>query len=112
MSDDMNITIEAIARHRNGVSGEPFHVVTFRWAEDGDEPRPMVGIVFDTRNHVAVLDREETRRGNIAFAEGNSWRGDHYLPQLRAAIDAWEAARPDPLDAAFRRVVLREEEGA
>jgi len=82
----MDLVIEEVARHRNGVGGEPFWVVTFRWAEKDDEPRPMVGIVFEEPWHTAVFDREELRKGNIAFACGNSWRGDHFDAALRAAI--------------------------
>ncbi len=94
-ADEMTIRVEDIARHRNGVGGAPFWVVTFRWADVDEEPRPMVGIVFEAPWHVAVLDREETRRGNIAFAQGNSWRGDSFAAVLRTAITA---AHPDAFE--------------
>lgn len=82
----MKIQVEEVAYHRNGISGEGFHVVTFRWAEQGEEPRHMVGIIFGREGQCAVLDREQTRQGNIAFAMGNSWRGDHFEHALRVAI--------------------------
>jgi hypothetical protein len=82
-----NVNIEAIAYHRNGICGEGFHVVTFRYAEEGEgESRPMVAVLFPQPGQCAVLDREQTRQGNIAFAMGNSWRGDNFEPLLRAAI--------------------------
>jgi hypothetical protein len=39
-----NITIQETARHRNGVAGVGFFVITFR---DEDEDREMVGVIFD-----------------------------------------------------------------
>lgn len=98
-----------IARHRNGVGGEPFTVVRFTMREDGTS-RNMVAILFDLdepkrgrkrqtwNGRVAVLDENETAAGNIAFAMGNSWRGDYYEPTLRAWIaedDAKQAAKWD-----------------
>jgi len=93
----MNLTIQEIAYHRNGISGEPFYVLTFR---DEDEDREMVAIVFDfdadadpavfTNCRTAVFDREELAAGNIAFAQGNSWRGDYYDADLRQALRVHE----------------------
>lgn len=88
----MDCQIEEVAHHRNGVSGEPFYVITFRWTDDGDEPRPMVAILFEKSRHCAVLDREQTRQGNIAMAGGNSWRGDHFERAMRAAVARYEQA--------------------
>lgn len=88
------ITIEQIEYHRNGVCGAPFSVVTFTDTDVGDtkkkKGRKMVGIVFDEHAHVAVFDRELLGNGNIAFGE-NSWRGDTYEKELRAAIAEKEA---------------------
>lgn len=90
--DGTSITVEDVAYHRNGVSGIGFHVVTFRWAERHEEPRPMVGTVFPELGAVAVFDRELLRQGNIGFAEGNSWRGDHFEAALREAIAQYDRA--------------------
>ena len=79
----MKLTIEQTARHRNGVSGAPFHVALFR---DEDE-RLMLGVAFDEPTYVAVLDLQELAAGNIAFGS-NSWRGDRYEPALRQAVMA------------------------
>lgn len=95
-------TIESVAYHRNGVSGEGFYVVTFQKDEDGVST-PMVGIVFDYddwltkpgqfRNcEVAVLNRELVGEGDIRFGY-NSFRGDHFASDLYEAIkrysDSW-----------------------
>jgi hypothetical protein len=89
------IKVLEIAHHRNGISGEGFHVVRFKW--DGNAS--MVATVFEGAGRVAVLDAQKAADGDIAFAS-NSWRGDRAEPALRAAIAEWEKAREvHPLDA-------------
>ena len=91
-----DITIQEIAHHRNGISGEPFAVVTFTWNDEG-VARPMLGVLFANDRperpggfvnpRTAVLDRDRLRVGVIAFME-NSWRGDDFDPFLRPAVNA------------------------
>ena len=81
----MRINVVETAYHRNGISGEGFYVVRFKW-RDGRNYRNMVATIFEGRGRLAVLDTDETAKGNIAFAKGNSWRGDYFEPDLRAAI--------------------------
>lgn len=95
----MRITSAKVAYHRNGVCGEGFFVVTFRW-QDGRQWRNMVATVFhyfdepgDNTCRVAVLDIDETAAGNIAMAEGNSWRGDHFADDLFRIIKEWNNSR-------------------
>lgn len=88
----MNIKITGLSYHRNGVHGNGFHVVLFTW-KDGRRTRRMVATVFMESGNLAVLDIDETAAGNIAFAEGNSWRGDDFEQVLRAAI---LALSPEP----------------
>ena len=38
----------------------------------------MMATIFDDNGYCAVLDVDETAKGNIEFAMGNSWRGDWY----------------------------------
>jgi len=95
------VNVHEIAYHRNGVSGEPFYVVTFTAPPVvGEMPGSrgeMVAVVFDmdaddmpeSTRRTAVFDRELLGAGVIAFAE-NSWRGDHYDHELRQAIRANE----------------------
>jgi hypothetical protein len=83
------IRAKEIARHRNGVSGEPFYVVTFMQGKDA-----MLGIVFDTPNHVAVFDLGLLQNGDIAFGS-NSFRAECYEKPLRAAIEQWEKKRQE-----------------
>ena len=79
------LVIENVARHRNGIYGSPFSVVTFSSrSDDGATLTPMVGIVFDAPGCVAVFDRRLLGAGEIAFGV-NSWRGDHFEPALRRA---------------------------
>ena len=87
------LAIHEIAHHRNGVSGAPFHVVTFT---DKQVPRVrLVAVVMEgmeDEEYVAVFDRDLIGQGIIEFGV-NSWRGDRYSRELRAAIDKWEDAR-------------------
>jgi len=76
--------VREVAHHRNGISGEPFYVVTFE--NDGDE---MVGIVFEEQSHVAVFDRKLLGKGAIGFVK-NSWRGDHFEKDLRKVVTDYE----------------------
>ena len=80
----MKTNIISIASHRNGICGEPFHVVLFE-DNPGPEGSRKVGIVFAAPHHVAVLDIAKLAAGDIAFMS-NSWRGDVYEPHLRNAI--------------------------
>ena len=79
----MRIKTLSIARHRNGVAGQPFDVILFK--EYGRGGGRKVGIVFDEAHYCAVLDIGLLAAGDIAFGS-NSWRGDDYEPQLREAI--------------------------
>lgn len=77
----MKLSITEIQRHRNGISGAPFHAVTFRDPENG----PMFAVVFDQPHHVAVFQLDKLSAGDIVFGS-NSWRGDQFEPFLRNAI--------------------------
>ena len=81
----MKLNIIAIAHHRNGICGAPFGVVLFE--DSGPEGSRKVGIVFDEPHHCAVLDVARLTAGDIRFGS-NSWRGDHYEPALRKAVNA------------------------
>jgi len=81
----MQLNIEAIQYHRNGISGAPFHVLLFRDPQQGR----MLGIVFEQSHHVAAFNLDKLALGDIAFGS-NSFRGDHYEPYLRAAISQHE----------------------
>jgi hypothetical protein len=84
----------AVDYHRNGVSGEGFYVVLFRSLP---EIKQGVAIYFPSdHSRCAVLDVEQTAAGNVAFARGNSWRGDHYSDEVLAAINAQRLASDLP----------------
>lgn len=91
----MSITVEQIDYHRNGISGEGFHVVLFH---DDIENIPMMGVVFGMGNleipdecRVAVFNRDLLKQDVIAFGF-NSFRGDHYAYGLYQAIRDWHAS--------------------
>lgn len=90
-----------VAHHRNGVSGNPFYVISFR-----DGRQKMIGIVFEGRGNVAVFDSDLLAQDVIAFSE-NSWRGDDYETFLRAAAKQYddklrEATTPDQIARVMR----------
>ena len=81
------IKIEQIAHHRNGIDGESFHAILFTCPEYGR----MVATVFDGPGRVSVLNRDMlVGEANTVQFGVNSWRGDHYEAELRAAIAAVE----------------------
>ncbi len=79
----MQLTIQTIASHRNGICGAPFHAVVFR--DEGPEATLKLAVVFQEPHHTAVLDLAKLAAGDVAFGS-NSWRGDLYEADLRAAI--------------------------
>lgn len=101
--------IESIARHRNGVCGNPFHVVTFTAKCDGT--RRFVATVFDEPGSCAVLDRGLLNKGTVEFGV-NSWRGDHFEGELRPAITAWEDAQNATFEAEHFNRLHGEDDGA
>lgn len=86
------------AHHRNGVGGQPFHVVRFdRW----DEPGVFTAIIVNQGNNLDDPDDETLNptghhsgqvncfvlredMGTVAFGV-NSWRGDQAWADLIAA---------------------------
>ena len=84
-----------VAFHRNGICGAPFHVVLFETGGRLKKDRTrMVGIVFCDAYYCAVLDVTLMEEGIIEFMD-NSWRGDDFEPELRAAIAEYEDGRSE-----------------
>jgi hypothetical protein len=92
----MNIKVTAIDHHRNGVTGTPFYPILFEW-RDGDRLRSMYAVVTDRDDNNGlincfVVDVDMAAAGDIRFF-WNSWRGDHFVDDLRAAIREFENHR-------------------
>ncbi len=93
--------IQEVAYHRNGICGRGFYAIRFTsdiegvtpaeaemWNQVPGEPvkdAKWIATVTDTPGecYVICVDLLETR--GVKFG-GNSWRGDHYEPELREAI--------------------------
>lgn len=83
----MNIT--ALDYHRNGCGGHGFYVALFTDKEVGQGVATVFceddGEGYTDRKatleacRISVFSVPELAAGNIAFARGNSWRGDHYI---------------------------------
>jgi hypothetical protein len=100
--------LTAIAHHRNGVMGIPFHVVLFR---DGKEL--MLGIQFDNTAdnadiYTAVLNVKKLAAGDIAFAS-NSYRGDHFHADIAVWSDKYETERSEAVDKENEREARAQE---
>lgn len=93
-----SIKVTKVARHRNGISGEPFHVVLFKCPDAGN----MVATVFEKSGHVAVLNVDKTAAGDVDTFGNNCWRGGHYEKDLRFAIKEHERAEKMEWDARLR----------
>lgn len=65
--------------HRNGVSGNGFHLVHFR-DNSGKQGRKMFAVVFPEQGNVAVMSEQNTGH------RGDEYRGDYFEPELRQAI--------------------------
>lgn len=89
------LKIKQVARHRNGVGGDPFYAILFECPEYGD----MVASVFDLEGRrereagwngrVSVFQISKLAEGCVTFGL-NSFRGDVYETELRRAIAAYE----------------------
>ena len=82
--------IKQIDYHRNGIGGEGFYAVLFSTTKDGGDKENMLATVFPAEGHCAVIDLDLVPEYGVTFG-ANSWRGDNYEPELRAAIKAYEA---------------------
>lgn len=83
--------VEQVQWHRNGIGGVGFYAVLFRTdASDmnGSKDELMVACVYEEKGCCSVLAVAplSTSEG-VQFGQ-NSWRGDHFEPELRAAIKA------------------------
>jgi hypothetical protein len=81
---EKDIIIKDVSWHRNGVSGEGFYSILFHYKP---EKVDMVASLFDEAGYCAVYSIPELIKGNIAFANGNSWRGDEFEYILRPAVN-------------------------
>src|SRR5438270_3935655 len=85
----MPIKVKQIAYHRNGTSGEGFHVVKFSSGKQN-----MLATVFETHGRIAIFDIALLVQGNITPGE-NSWRAEDFEQDVRTAIAAYEQAEHD-----------------
>ena len=77
----MAIKICDASYHRNGIGGVGFTAILFDDDENG------------RRGVCAVYKVDELVKGNIAFANGNSWRGDQFEAALRPALEEFLKAK-------------------
>lgn len=89
----MNLTIIDASYHRNGVCGIGFYAVLFEDHDAQDaKDKLKVASLFDERGYCAVYSVERLTEKNVAFARGNSWRGDQFEAALRPLVEAFNAS--------------------
>lgn len=81
----MELEIIDASFHRNGIAGQGFYAILFK-----DRDKTMIASLFDDPGYCAVYEVSQLQEGNIKFAKGNSWRGDHYEGKLRALLEKFE----------------------
>lgn len=91
MRNPLRIKVTEIARHRNGVGGNPFHAVTFTAHVGGRKATTFLATVFDGQGNIAVIATSLLATMGVEFGS-NSWRGDDFEPTVREAIGQWEDA--------------------
>ena len=82
-----------VAYHRNGICGAPFHAILFQTdhqvqVNGVDRDATFLATVFEEPDHCAVICVDLLEGCGVTFTN-NSWRGDHFEPELRAAIAAY-----------------------
>jgi len=86
--EEIKIEIELVDMHRNGVCGEPFHVIKFIDRTKSNKNANMMAVVYSEPGYVSVFNRDALGEGEVRFFY-NSWRGDNYEGVLRQAIEEW-----------------------
>lgn len=76
----MNKCLEVISHgwHRNGISGEGFHVVRFNWNDPEEPCKNMIATVFGDEKYIAVLCLDDLSK---------CWRGDYFEASLREYLN-------------------------
>jgi hypothetical protein len=93
-------SIDEVAWHRNGVGGRGFYAIRFTAGIEADDGKfsgceatgakiglKWLAVLTDDPGECYVICTDLLETCGVKFAGGNSWRGDHYEPELRKAIE-------------------------
>lgn len=81
------IKITEASFHRNGIGGLGFYAILFEWqADDSYKPEKFLATLFDEAGACAVIGLDRIEKMGVRFAQGNSWRGDHFESELRKQL--------------------------
>jgi hypothetical protein len=87
---ELDLKIIEASWHRNGIGGAGFYAIIFDDAEEGRMIASLFDIPDDEHGVVcAVYNVDELAKGNISFANGNSWRGDRYEHALKPLLEEY-----------------------
>ena len=79
--------IVAVDYHRNGSSGNGFHVVLFTEGR-GTDRDTKIATVFPEPGNIAILSITMMAQGKIGDGQ-NRWRAEDYEKEMREAIRQW-----------------------
>ncbi len=102
--NDLDIKILSIARHRNGIGGNPFDVVLFTATPD-KSPNGLrfVATLFEERGSCAVLAVDPLNAQHFVEVDDGiryAYRGDHFEAYLREVVKKNDERRfPKPSQA-------------
>ena len=86
MATDTNIKIDGISYQRNGISGEGFYQVFFRFSEKGIAERNLIAVLTGDKTYCFVIDPLDIE---------DHWRGDNFESDLRKSIVNYYAKKYD-----------------
>ncbi len=89
----MKLRIVDASWHRNGVCGVGFYAILFEDLDEDVSPidKLKIASLFDEPGYCAVYSVGRLEERNVAFARGNSWRGDQYAAVLRPLLEEFNA---------------------
>ncbi len=98
-----DVTILQCDWHRNGICGEGFYAILFRWsvnpAKGGEEKEEnFLATLFDEPGACAAISLDRVEEHGVTFG-ANSWRGDVLEDILRGYAKDWNAGRIGPFSA-------------
>lgn len=85
-----------VSCHRNGICGAPFHAIRFIASDEAESSsgHQFLATVFHENGHCAVIDLDLIAEHGVSFGY-NSWRGDHFEPELRKAIKEYQTKKDE-----------------
>ena len=92
MSEQPKITVNNVKYHRNGICGEGFFAANITWQYE-DDNQPQHGVMIAFPRHVKGRRLKPTHYALTTQDVTQTWRGDHFIDAVWAAIEKADANR-------------------